>query len=99
MGRAAVATNYSGNLDFMTPDTSLLVDCKLIPVAEGAYLFGYGQIWADPSVDHAVELIGGLLDDPHETRALGERARRHIRTHFSARAIGLRYAARLEELA
>lgn len=99
MGRAAVATNYSGNLDFMTPETSRLVDCQLIPVAEGAYLFGEGQVWADPSVDHAVELIGGLIDDPAETRALGERARRHIRTHFSARAVGLRYVARLEELA
>lgn len=99
MGRAAVATNYSGNLDFMTPETSRLVDCTLIPVADGAYLHGEGQVWADPSVDHAVELIGGLLDDPDGTRALGERARRHIRTNFSARAIGLRYVARLEELA
>lgn len=98
MGRAAVATNYSGNLDFMTPETSLLVDYELIPVAEGAYLHGDGQVWADPSVDHAVELIGRLLDDPAGARALGERARRHIRTHFSARAVGLRYAARLEEL-
>ncbi|HEY9235588.1 MAG TPA: glycosyltransferase family 4 protein [Phenylobacterium sp.] len=98
MGRAAVATNYSGNLDFMTPDTSLLVDCELIPVAEGAYLFGEGQVWADPSVDHAVELIGGLLDDPRSRRDLGERARRHIRTSFSNRATGLRYAARLEAL-
>ncbi len=98
MGRAAVATNYSGNLDFMTPETSLLVDCKIVPVAEGAYLFGEGQVWADPSVDHAVELIGGLIDDPEGSRALGARARRHIRTHFSARAIGLRYVSRLEEL-
>ena len=46
-----------------------------------------------------MELIGGLLDDPAWTRALGERARRHIRTNFSARAIGLRYVARMEELA
>lgn len=98
MGRAAVATNYSGNLDFMTPETSLLVDYELIPVAEGAYLFGENQVWADPSVDHAVELIGRLVDDPAGARALGERARRHIRTHFSARAVGLRYAARLEGL-
>ena len=99
MGRAAVATNYSGNLEFMTPETSRLVDYKLIPVAEGAYLFGEGQVWADPSVDHAVQLIGELMDDPAETRALGQRARRHMHTHFSTRAIGLRYTARLEELA
>ena len=98
MGRAAVATNYSGNLDFMTPDTSLLVDCDLVPVAKDAYLFGEGQVWAEPSVDHAVELIGRLVDDRRYAQALGERARRHMRTHFSARAIGLRYLARLEEL-
>jgi glycosyltransferase involved in cell wall biosynthesis len=98
LGRAAVATNYSGNLDFMTPETSLLVDQTLIPVAAGAYLFGEDQVWADPSVDHAVSLILGLLDDPAEARALGERARRHIRTHFSARAVGLRYVARLEAI-
>lgn len=99
MGRAAVATNYSGNLDFMTPQTSRLVDAKLIPVAEGAYLFGEGQVWADPSVDHAADLIEALLDDPAGTRALGERARRHIRTHFSARAVGLKYLSRCEALA
>jgi hypothetical protein len=30
---------------------------------------------------------------------MGERAQRHIRTHFSARAIGLRYRERLEAIA
>ena len=99
MGRAAVATGYSGNLDYMTPETSRLVDYQLIPVAEGAYLFGEDQVWADADVDHAVSLLAGLVDDPAKTRALGERARRHMRTHFSNRATGLRYAARLEELA
>ena len=34
-----------------------------------------------------------------EARALGRRASRHIRTDFSARAVGLLYTARLEELA
>ncbi|MDP3856089.1 glycosyltransferase family 4 protein [Phenylobacterium sp.] len=99
MGRAAVATGYSGNLDYMTPQNSRLVDYELIPVAKGAYLFGEDQVWADASVDHAVRLLAELVDDPAEARALGARARRHIRTHFSARAIGLRYSARLEELA
>ncbi len=98
LGRVAIATNYSGNLDFMTPETSLLVDCKLVPVPEDAYLFPQGQVWADASVEHAVELMARMLDDPAEARALGRRASRHIRTHFSARAVGLRYTARLDEL-
>jgi len=99
MGRAALATGYSGNLDFMTPDTSFLVDHRLVPVAPGAYPFGEGQVWAEPSVEHAAALMETALDDPAGLIERGRLARRHIRTHFSARAIGLRYAARLAELA
>jgi len=98
LGRPAIATGYSGNLDFMTPDTGLLVDYELVPVAPGAYPFGEGQVWADASVEHAATLIEQLLDDPAAGRALGARARRRIRTHFSYRAIGLRYLERLERL-
>jgi glycosyltransferase involved in cell wall biosynthesis len=98
LGRAAVATGYSGNLDFMAPGTSLLVDYDLVPVAPGAYPHGDGQVWADASPEHASRLIEQLLDDPAETRAMGARAREHIRTRFSIRAIGLRYADRLAEI-
>lgn len=97
MGRAAIATGYSGNLDFMTPETSLLVDYELVPVAAGAYPHGDGQVWAEPSAVHAATLMEQALDDPAGLAALGERARRHIRTHFSARAIGLRYVERLQQ--
>jgi len=96
MGRVAIATGYSGNLDFMTPDTSLLVDHTLVPVGADDYPHGDGQVWADASVDHAVTLMEWVLDHAAEARALGERARRHIRTGFSARAVGLRYLERLE---
>jgi glycosyltransferase involved in cell wall biosynthesis len=99
MGRAALATGYSGNLDFMTPETSFLADYELIPVAPGAYPFAEGQVWADPSVEHAATLMEAALDDPEGLLELGRRARRHIRTRFSLRATGLRYAARLAELA
>ena len=99
LGRVAIATGYSGNLNFMTPETSLLVDYDLIPVPADAYLFPEGQVWADAHVDHAVQLMARMLDDPAEARALGRRASRHIRTNFSARAVGLRYTARLDDLA
>ena len=98
LGRAAVATGYSGNLDFMTPQTSRLVDYSLIPVGPTDYPYPEDQVWADPDLDQAVSILEGLLDDPAELRALGGRARRHMRTHFSYRAAGLRYAARLKAL-
>jgi glycosyltransferase involved in cell wall biosynthesis len=99
LGRCAVATGYSGNLDFMTPQTSRLVDHKLIPVGPDDYPYPDGQVWADPDIGQACDILERLMDDPAELRALGGRARRHMRTHFSYRAGGLRYAARLAELA
>ena len=99
LGRVAVATHYSGNLDFMTPETSALVDCEIIPVPPGGYLYGEGQVWANPNIDHAASLILELIDDPVAARTLGIKARQHIETHFSARATGLRYLDRLQALA
>ncbi|WP_304178917.1 glycosyltransferase family 4 protein [Phenylobacterium aquaticum] len=99
LGRVAAATGYSGNLDFMTPETSRLVDYRLVPVGPDDYPYPDDQVWAEPDLDQAVAILEALLDDPVELRALGGRARRHMRTHFSHRASGLRYAARLGELA
>jgi glycosyltransferase involved in cell wall biosynthesis len=98
LGRPAIATGYSGNLDFMTPDTSLLVDHRLVPVGRGEYPHGEGQVWADPSPEHAAALIERLIDDPSAARALGARARRRIRQHFSNRAVGLRALERLRAI-
>jgi glycosyltransferase involved in cell wall biosynthesis len=98
LGRPAIATGYSGNLDFMVPGTGLLVDYDLVPVTPGAYPQGNGQVWAEASPDHASRLIEQLLDDPAEARAMGARARAHIRANYSVQAIGRRYVERLEAI-
>ncbi len=95
MGRPAVATGYSGNLDFMAPGTGLLVDYALIPVGPGEYPHGDGQVWADASSTHAAELIVQLLDDPAEASAMGRRAKVHIHETLSVEAMGRRYLERL----
>lgn len=97
-GKPTVATGYSGNLDFMTPDTAHLLDYRLISVPEGAYPHAAGQHWAEPDVDQAAAAMVALADGPERGRALGRAASRHIRLHFSYRAVGLRYAARLAGL-
>jgi len=97
-GRTAIATGYSGNVDFMAPGTSLLVDYELAPVPSGAYPHGAGQVWAEPSAAHAATLIEQLLDDPAETIAMGRRARAHIRRTLSLKAAGRRIQTRLKAI-
>ena len=42
LGKPAIATGYSGNLEFMNRDNSCLVDYRLVPVPDGAYPFAEG---------------------------------------------------------
>lgn len=93
--KPVVATGYSGNLDYMTKENSCLVNYSLCPVASGAYPFWEGQVWADPDVEHARTLMEKLFLERHWARQVGEAASRHIRTHFSYRASGLRYLSRM----
>lgn len=98
LGKPVIATAYSGNMDFMAPETSLLVDYQLIPVGEDMYPHWQDQVWADPDIDHASRHMVSVYDDPDFGRRLGARARDAIGRDLSYRACGLRYRLRVESL-
>ena len=98
-GKPVIATAYSGNLDFMTPETACLVDYRLVPVKPGEYPCGEGQSWAEPSIEQAAEQMARLVDDPAEGRRLGARASAWIRRKCSPLALGLSYRDRLSSRA
>jgi len=97
-GKPVIGTNYSGNTDFMQQDRALLLDYKLISVADGEYPYGAGQVWADPSHDQAVDYMRMLVDNPAFGKKIGEKACEYIRTENSLVAIGNKYRRRLEVL-
>ena len=99
LGRPVVATGYSGNMDFMTEDTSWIVEHKLIKVAPDTYPHWKDQVWADPSLEHAVDLMEDVFVNRRNAKAKAEAARKHMRVNFCARAVGLRYLQRLAEIA
>jgi glycosyltransferase involved in cell wall biosynthesis len=71
-----VATGWSGNLDFMTPDDSALIGYRLVPVddPQGTYTVPNAQ-WADPDSAEAAAWLTRLRNDPELRRRMGERAR------------------------
>jgi glycosyltransferase involved in cell wall biosynthesis len=98
LGKPVIATDWSGNTDFMNADVACPVGYRLVPVREGEYPFWNDQTWADPDVDEAAAWMVKLADQPGWGRRLGERASRHIRSRFSYRAIGIQYLDRLREI-
>ncbi len=94
-----IATAYSGNMEFCTPETAWLVDYELVGVREDEYIFvERGCHWADPDLDEAATLMRTAVADPVAAKAKGEAAAAFIKGDFSIEAIGRRYAERLAKV-
>lgn len=99
LGRLTMATGWSGNLDFMTPDNALLVRHRLVRLRDGDYPHGLGQSWADPSVPHAFQLLRDTLADLPAGRTMAQRGQMDVLRSHGNRAVGLRILHQLHRIA
>jgi hypothetical protein len=99
LGRLAMGTGWSGNVDFMTAENALLVPHDLIKLKQDDYPHWAGQSWADPQVDQAYELLRPVLDDPARGQAIARRGQADVMRTHGNRAVGLRILDRLQRIA
>ena len=99
LGKVALGTGWSGNLDFMSEQNSLLAAHRLVRLKRDDYPHWQGQSWAEPDVAHAVALLRPLLADGARGRALALRGQLDVLRSHGHRAVGLRILARLREIA
>lgn len=97
LGKPVIATGYSGNLQFMTPENSFLVPWSPIAIPAGAAPYPEGTVWADPDLDAAAEMMRLVIDDPDLAARRGARAASDMLSH-SPELAGRRIAARLAEI-
>ena len=77
LGKPVIATAYSGNLSFMTPDNSFLIDYTMTAIPEGSAPYPAGTPWADPDLDRAAQTMRRSYEDrTHGTRLGDEGTRR-----------------------
>lgn len=98
LGVPVIATNYSGNIDFTTPQTALMVDYKLVPLADGEYPGGAGQIWADIDLDELAAAMRRLVDEPTTCLRFAEAGRAFMARNYSINAVSVAYARRVKEI-
>jgi len=99
LGKPVIATNYSGNLSFMTPENSWLVDYKLKEITGSGPIYTQGNRWADPSEEHAAKLMHDVFECREEAAAKAKRAQSELKTKLSLQAAGERMVDRLKEIA
>jgi len=98
LGKPVVATAYSGNMDFMTTENSYPVNYKLIECQHNCPPYSKGYMWAEPDEKDAVRALRDVLLCPEKAARTGEKAREHMRLHFSASAIATRTRKALCEI-
>lgn len=98
LGKPVIATAYSGNLDFMTPENSFLVGYRLVPVPRGCAPYDEGCLWAEPRHEDAIEQMRVVARSPDVRQARAERGRDRIRQEFSAHAVGCLMRERLAHI-
>jgi len=95
IGKPVIATGYSGNLDFMNAQNSYLVDYALGRVGADCEIYPPEGEWAEPSVEHAAELMRRVWEQPREAVERGAQASADIARELSPAVTGRRMRERL----
>lgn len=87
MGIPVIATQWSGNLEFMDTGNSVLIPCVTRRVEAGEYPHADEAYWAEPSVPAAAEAMRRLADERSEARLIGLRGQRDVRARLAPEKI------------
>lgn len=89
LGKPVVMTGYGGQLDFLDPELTRLVDYRLVPVHEPTWSASYRPTdrWAEPSLAQAAEHLRGVFEDRQTAREQARRQAERIAREFSREAV------------
>jgi glycosyltransferase involved in cell wall biosynthesis len=98
LGKPVIATNYSGNTDFMTEENSYVIPWTRVPVGDGAGGYDPAATWAEPDENAAVEAMRYVLKNQHDARIRGAHGREELLGGHGQVSAGAIMKSRLEEI-
>ena len=88
LGTPTIATRYSGNLDFMNDDNSLLIDAELVNIEHGEGVYPAVAKWASPNLEQAADAMRRMAGDPSLSAHLADAGRRTMQQQPSLAETG-----------
>ena len=98
LGVPVIATNYSGNCDFMSESTAFLVDWKYAKIPKGCDPYPEGVCWADPDVRAATQMMRTVFSDPEIRAKKAAAGQKLLEAEFSAEKCGSRMRDRINKI-
>ncbi|MFC3750522.1 glycosyltransferase [Paenibacillus sp. GCM10012306] len=88
LGKPAIGTNWSSNVDFMNANNSCLVDYRLVQLTEDHGPYKSYQHWAEPDIEHASSFMRKLYDNEDFYKEISSKGEHDIKEDFSPKAVG-----------
>lgn len=99
LGTVCIATNYSGNLQFMNSKNSCLVDYKKVKTGiKDHYAYREFDEWADPDINQASDYMIKLYKDKKLYEKLKKQAEKDVLEFFSYKSCGETIEKRVDEI-
>jgi len=96
--KQVIATNYSGNTDFMTEENSFPIRYTLVPLTKDYGSYTRGNVWAEPDEHQAAEQMRLVYEAREVAARKGMFAQCDIVMKFSPEVVGHLVAKRLHYL-
>jgi glycosyltransferase involved in cell wall biosynthesis len=98
MGKPVIATNYSGNTDFLHPEIGYPVKYQIVHLAADQGPYPRGSVWANPDTDEAANRMLLVRSQPELAKRVGARARLEIRASWNVSSRAKHLLERLNKL-
>ena len=95
-GKPVIATNWSGNIDFMNNDIACMVDYELKQIGCDIGPYKAHQLWAEADYVQAANYMKKLFSNREYYNSLSIKAKKSIRENFSPERCARRMKQRLE---
>lgn len=98
LGKPVIGTDYSGNTEFVRPDTAYPIAYRLKRLSPHDYIYTEGQVWAEPDeVDCAAAMVR-VVSEPDDARRRADAGKAFIHERFGVENVARLVDARLGEI-
>lgn len=98
LGKPVIGTDYSGNTEFLMPETGYPVPFELKPIGLDEYIYPESQVWAYPDEDACADAMRRVFTLPEEAKAKAEAGQRFVRNRYNPTNVGRIAEARAREI-
>ncbi|MGH9389394.1 MAG: glycosyltransferase family 4 protein, partial [Vicinamibacteria bacterium] len=97
-GKPVIATDYSGNEDFLHRGNGFPVGYRLVPIRRSVGAYAKGNVWAEPDLDQAAGFMRRVSEEPEEAQRVAEAARTEVGERWAVSHASRQICSRLELL-